>query len=75
MKGFVYLTKNIITNKLYVGKRIIKHNKTDMTYLGSGKILKNSIKKYGKNAFKRTILCYCETIDDLNKKESLKHRK
>lgn len=52
-KFYVYLTTNLITNKRYVGshKGLIEDS-----YLGSGKLLLNSIKKHGRNKFKREIL-------------------
>lgn len=41
----IYKTTNLINDKIYVGK----HNTSvNDGYLGSGKILKQSIKKYGK---------------------------
>lgn len=58
--NIVYITENLITGKKYVGS----HTTNDLNdnYLGSGQALKLSIKKYGKNNFKRTTLKECETI-------------
>ena len=53
--GFIYITKNLINNKKYIGQHKINNQETlDPNYLGSGKILNNSINKYGKINFKRT---------------------
>jgi len=54
----IYKTTNLINGKFYIGKD--KHN--DPKYLGSGKILKQAIKKYGIDNFvKETIEeCYDE---------------
>lgn len=48
----IYLTKNCINNKMYIGK----DSKSDPKYLGSGTILLKAIKKYGKNNFLKIIL-------------------
>jgi group I intron endonuclease len=52
---FIYKTTNKINGKIYIGKLVRESN----TYLGSGKILKQSFKKYGKNNFTREIIEYC----------------
>jgi group I intron endonuclease len=63
--GSVYKTINLINNKIYIGKEKYSSN----TYLGSGKILKLAIKKYGKDSFKKEILetCSDDIIDDREK--------
>jgi group I intron endonuclease len=48
----VYCTTNTVNGKKYIGQ-----NKTcNASYLGSGKLLKRSIKKYGKHCFVKDIL-------------------
>ena len=66
--GFIYLTKNIINNKIYIGQKIIRDNKC-ITYLGSGIIIKSEIKKYGKENFIRDILEFCNSKEQLNSRE------
>ncbi len=61
----IYKTTNLINGKYYIGK----DEKNNSNYLGSGKILKNSIKKYGKENFKKEILEFCKTKNELNEKE------
>jgi len=58
----VYLTRNLINGKIYIGK----HSTTNLDdgYLGSGKHLKLAFKKYGRENFRRTILHYCLTEQD-----------
>lgn len=60
----IYKTTNLINNKIYIGK----DSKNNPNYLGSGKILSNAIKKYGKNNFKKEILESC-TLENLNERE------
>lgn len=63
MYGFIYLTTNNINGKKYIGMCKYTHEKL---YLGSGKILKEAIKKYGKENFERIILQECETFEELS---------
>ena len=64
MYGYVYLTTNLITGKKYIGKH--RSATFDNNYLGSGKYLKNTICKYGRENFTCEILEWCETLNDLN---------
>ena len=66
MIGFVYETTNLITGKKYIGKRQInwKPNKVN-AYLGSSKLLKEDIEKYGEDNFTRRILDTAETKEGL----------
>lgn len=59
MYHFIYKTTNLINGKFYLGKRSTKN--LDDGYLGSGNSIKLAITKYGKENFKREILCYTET--------------
>jgi len=55
----IYKTTNLINGKIYVGQ-----HKTDIKedgYLGSGKLLRLAILKYGINNFIREILATCDT--------------
>ena len=61
----IYKTTNKINNKIYVGRDC----KNNPYYFGSGIILKKSIKKYGKENFKKEILCKCKNINEAIKKE------
>ena len=59
------MTINLVNNKKYIG--IDSRNNPD--YLGSGKILKKAIKKYGKEKFQKIILEECDNRKDLLERE------
>jgi group I intron endonuclease len=65
---FLYKTTNLINNKIYIGVHATKH--INDCYLGSGKHLKNAIKKYGKENFKREILEFFNSYEDALLKEN-----
>lgn len=62
----IYKTTNTINGKVYIGQTIKKKYNT---YLGSGVKLLLAIKKYGRKSFTREILEWCETKQELDKKE------
>ncbi len=64
----IYKTTNIKNSKFYIGAHetfILEDG-----YLGSGKILKRSIKYYGLLNFKREILEYCNNANDMYNREA-----
>lgn len=68
MYGFIYCTTNLINNKKYIGQH--KYcGRIDKYYLGSGVALSRAVKKYGRDNFKREIICECSTLEELNGKE------
>lgn len=67
MFGYVYLTTNLINNRKYIGKR--QKSYFDTSYLGSGMILKEAVKKYGKENFNCIILKECNSLEELNESE------
>ena len=67
MYGYVYLTTNLINNKKYIGKRA--KSEFDDSYLGSGKLLKRALSKYGKINFKCEVLKWCSSLTELNESE------
>lgn len=58
---FIYITENKINGMKYIGMC----TREDNGYLGSGTLLKNAIRKYGKDNFKRTIVQRCDTFEEL----------
>lgn len=68
MYHFLYKTTNTVTGKSYIGA----HSTTELddNYLGSGKQIKDSIKKYGKQVFIREILEYFGTRSEAFAREA-----
>jgi len=51
----IYKTTNLVNKKIYIGKDV----RNRKSYLGSGKVLKQAIIKYGEKNFKKEILEEC----------------
>jgi len=68
MYYLIYEIRNNKNGKVYVGKH--KTNDINDDYMGSGKILKRSIEKYGIENFTKTILFELETEQEMNDKEA-----
>ena len=65
---YIYRITNNLNNKVYIGKRTSKvPPDKDTNYLGSGKLIKRAIEKYGKENFTKEIVEICT-------KESLSNR-
>ena len=65
--GFIYITTNCINGKMYIGQK--RFSSGWKSYLGSGKIIKDAIKKYGRENFYKEIIDFADSIDELNKLE------
>ena len=61
----IYKTTNLINNKIYIGQ----DSKNNSNYFGSGYFINRALKKYGKENFKKEILEFCKTKEELNKRE------
>lgn len=61
----IYKITNLETGKIYIGK----DTKNNPQYLGSGIKIKDAIKSYGRDKFKKDILDHSSNIDELNEKE------
>lgn len=67
---YTYKTINLINNKVYYGKHIQPFGKID-SYLGSGKVLKKAIYKYGVENFKKIPLNFFSDVVSLAEGEKL----
>jgi len=63
----IYKITNKINDKIYIGKHVTKN--LEDGYMGSGKLIKRAIKKYGPDNFIKEILFICENEADMNNKE------
>ena len=63
----IYKTTNLLSGKYYIGM----HSTDDLNdgYLGSGKRLKYSVNKYGKENHKREIIEFCDSREELISRE------
>lgn len=68
MYGYIYKTTNKINNKIYIGQ---KHSDTFLgnKYLGSGKRLKEAIRKYGKDSFVVELIECVDNASDMDERE------
>lgn len=62
---YIYKTTNLINGHIYIGQDTKKGN----SYLGSGKILKLALDKYGKKNFKKEVIEVCKNQIELNRRE------
>ena len=67
MYGYIYITTNLINNRIYVGQH--KHTNYDNTYYGSGKLIRRAIDKYGLENFTNEVLETAENLEELCQKE------
>ena len=65
--NFIYKTTNLLNGKYYVGMH--STSKLNDGYLGSGKKLRRSIRKYGKDNFRLEILEFFDSREELVKRE------
>lgn len=61
----IYKTTNLINGKFYIGK----DSKENPDYLGSGLLLKKAINKYGIKNFKKEVIEFCDSKQQLDERE------
>ena len=68
MYGYIYKTTNLIDGKIYIGQK--KSPKfLGKRYLGSGKILKQAVSKYGKDNFKVELIEEIDCLEKMDERE------
>lgn len=60
----IYRITNLTNGKMYIGQHAT--SELDDGYMGSGKIIKHAVKKYGKENFRKEWLMFCEDEEELN---------
>lgn len=65
--GYIYKTTNLINKRIYIGKKY--KSEFDSTYYGSGTILQEAIKKYGKSNFSVELLQWAESDEEIDQLE------
>lgn len=59
----IYAIVNKVNNKIYIGCHVTSD--LEDGYMGSGKLIKLAIAKYGLENFNKEILIYCENIEEM----------
>lgn len=67
--GYIYKITCLVNNRIYVGSKLSKNFVE--SYWGSSKNedFWNDLNQYGKENFKREILCWCTSVEELREKE------
>ena len=71
--NYIYIITNNVNGKIYIGK----HSTDNLNdgYMGSGKLIKKSIQKYGLENFTKEYLAFCDNEETLNYLERFYIRK
>lgn len=67
MLYLVYRTTNTVNGKCYIG--VHQTVNEDDGYLGSGRILRQAVRKYGRESFRREIMFRCSTPEEMFTRE------
>ena len=70
MYYYVYQITNLLNGKIYVGKHKSAKHPSKNEYYGSGKQITTAIKKYGIENFKKEVLHYCSSLEEMADKEA-----
>lgn len=71
MFGYIYKITNLLNGKIYVGKHKYDKPELDPKYTASGTLINKSINKHGIQNFSNELICTCDSLEELNLKESL----
>lgn len=64
--GYIYRITNLLNSKTYIGQHKIKPNEKLLDYMGSGRIIRQAIYKYGKENFSKELLEYATSKEELD---------
>lgn len=64
--GYVYRITNLINGKTYIGQHKINKNEKFLNYMGSGRLIRYAIHKYGKENFSKEIVQYADSKTELD---------
>lgn len=70
MYYYIYQITNLINKKIYIGKHKSAKHPANNNYYGSGKQITAAIEKYGKENFKKEVLYFCSSMEEMNAKEA-----
>ena len=70
MYYYVYQITNLTNNKIYVGKHKSVKHPLENGYYGSGKQIQAAIKKYGIERFKKEVLHFCSSKEEMAIREA-----
>ena len=65
---YIYKTTNVLNGKFYIGKRHYR-KRDEKWYLGSGIYLKRAMEKFGRENFKKEIIEWCSSSEEVNLRE------
>jgi hypothetical protein len=69
MEYIIYKTTNLVNGKFYIGRHKTKN--IEDGYLGSGKVFRSALKKYGEENFSREILHRCKSENEMHLAEKI----
>jgi len=70
MYYYVYQITNLINGKIYVGKHKSSKHPLENNYYGSGKQITAAVEKYGIKNFKKEVLHFCSSMEEMADKEA-----
>jgi len=70
MYYYVYQITNLSNGKIYVGKHKSAKHPSENEYYGSGRQITAAVKKYGIENFKKEVLHYCSSLEEMAGKEA-----
>ena len=69
MSNYVYLIVNKVNQKLYFGSHCWNGDGVDPNYYGSGTLIKQAVKKYGKENFIVQPIAFYDTVEECRQEE------